>query len=76
MTTRRKNNRPISAIKSELITLLEFTRVSVKKFPKTTDKVLTHMDLSDEAFMDEINVLADAVNFDFDDPNDEDDELS
>ena len=54
---------------------MEFIRVAVKGFPKTTDKILTHMDLSDEAFMEAANALAAEVSFDFDEElNKEDDE--
>jgi hypothetical protein len=40
-----------------VITVLEFIRVAVTEYPKTTDKILTHMDLADEAFDEEIDVL-------------------
>ena len=40
-----------------VITVLEFVRVAVTEFPKTTDKILTTMDLADEAFDEEIDVL-------------------
>jgi hypothetical protein len=67
--------RPIDHFSDELVTMLEFVRVAVKGFPKTTDKILTHMDLSDEAFMEAVNALAAEVSFDFDEePDDEDDE--
>lgn len=39
------------------VTVLEFIRIAVTHFPKTTDKILTHMDLSDDGFDDEIDVL-------------------
>jgi hypothetical protein len=62
----------IETVKSELITLLEFVRVAVKGFPKTTDRILDHMDLNDDAFMEEIQTLCDQVDFDFDEePEDE-----
>ena len=68
-------SRPIDYFTDELVTILEFLRVAVKGFPKTTDKILTHMDLSDEAFMEAVNTLAAEVSFDFDEePDDEDDE--
>ena len=66
---------PIDHFSDELVTLLEFVRVAVKGFPKTTDKILTHMDLSDEAFMEAVNALGAEVSFDFDEePDDEEDE--
>jgi hypothetical protein len=66
---------PIDHFSDELVTLLEFVRVAVKGFPKTTDKILTHMDLSDEAFMEAVNALAAEVSFDFDEePDDVEDE--
>lgn len=67
--------RPIDHFSDELVTLLEFIRVTVKSFPKTTDKILTHMDLSDAAFMEAVNALAAEVSFDFDEePDDREDE--
>jgi len=62
----------IHAFKSELITLLEFVRVAVTEFPKTTDKILDCLDLNDEAFMEEIQTLCRQVNFDFDEKADDD----
>jgi hypothetical protein len=62
--------KPIDHFSSELVTLLEFVRVAMKGFPKTTDKILTHMDLADEAFMEDINALAAEVSFDFDEEPD------
>jgi hypothetical protein len=64
--------RPIDHFSDELVTLLEFIRVAVKGFPKTTDKILTHLDLSDEAFMEAVNVIAAEVSFDFDEEPDDD----
>jgi hypothetical protein len=46
-----------SGLKSALITALEFIRVVVETMPKTREKVLTEMDLSDEGFDDEIDTL-------------------
>jgi hypothetical protein len=62
---------PIKAVESEIITLLEFVRVAVTEFPKTTDKILDCMDLNDEAFMEEVNTLCRQVNFDFDEKADD-----
>lgn len=64
---------PIDAFKDELVTILEFIRVAQKGFPSTTDKILTHMDLSDEAFLEAANTLAAEVSFDFDDDGTDDD---
>lgn len=63
---------PISAIESDLIEVLEFVRVAVSAFPKATDRILTVMDLSDEAFREAIDSVCAAVDFDFND-NGEDD---
>jgi len=46
-----------SGLKSALITALEFIRVVVETMPKTRERVLTEMDLSDEGFDDEIDTL-------------------
>jgi hypothetical protein len=40
-----------------VITVLEFIRHAVESYPKTTDHILTAMDLSDAAFDEEIDVL-------------------
>mgnify|MGYP003341360303 CR=1 FL=1 len=64
---------PIKAVKSELVTLLEFVRVAVTEFPKTTDKILDQLDLNDEAFMEEIQTLCRQVDFDFDEKDPSDD---
>jgi hypothetical protein len=63
---------PISSFSAELITLLEFARVAVKEFPRAADKILDHMDLSDEAFLEDVQTLCKQVEFNFDE--DEDDE--
>jgi hypothetical protein len=68
-----KINQPIKIIKNDLITILEFIRVAVTEFPKATDHILTHMDLSDEAFKETYVMVASAVDFDFDDDGDNDD---
>lgn len=68
-----KTNQPIKTIESELITLLEFVRISRAECPKATDKILTRMDLSDEAFDEELAVIGAAVDFDFDDDGGDDD---
>lgn len=67
-----KLNRPIKAVESDLITILEFVRVAVKKFPKATDRILSHMDLSDEAFKDAYVMLASTIDFDFEDDGGDD----
>lgn len=64
---RRKNKRPISDFESELLTVLEFARVASKQFAKTADKILSEMDLSDEAFHEDIKTLGDVIGFDFED---------
>lgn len=69
-----KLNRPIKAVEGDLITILEFVRVAVKQFPKATDMILSHMDLSDEAFKDAYVVLASAIDFDFEDEGADDKE--
>ncbi len=69
-----KTRLPISSIESELITILEFVRVALKHFPKATDRILTHMDLADEAFVDELRPVCDAVGFDFTDPKDDEED--
>lgn len=70
-----KTSRPIRSIESDLITILEFIRVAVKEFSNTTDQILTHMDLSDDAFEESYLALGDAVDFVFeDDGEDEDDD--
>lgn len=64
MTT---NRQPIKAIESDLVTILEFVRVAVKKVPKTVDEILSHMDLSDDAFEEAYLALGDAIGFAFED---------
>lgn len=64
MTT---NRQPIKAIESDLVTVLEFVRVAVKKFPGAVDEILRHMDLSDDAFEEAYLALGDAIGFDFED---------
>jgi len=64
---------PVTSFKSELITLLEFIRVAATEFPKTTDKILDHMDLNNEAFMDEVKTVCRQVQFDFDEKDSGDD---
>jgi hypothetical protein len=44
-------------MQSALITALEFIRVVVETMPKTRERVLTEMDLSDEGFDEEIDTL-------------------
>lgn len=67
-----KLNQPIKVIKSELITVLEFIRIARGEFPKTTDKILSHMDLSDEAFDEVLGAIAAFVDFDlYDDGGDD-----
>jgi hypothetical protein len=46
-----------SGLPSALITALEFIRVVVTDMPRTRERVLTAMDLSDEGFDDEIDTL-------------------
>jgi len=69
-----KTNQPIKAIESELITALEFIRVARAECPKATDKILSRMDLSDEAFDEELAAIAAVVDFDFDDDGGDDDD--
>lgn len=66
MTT-KVDRRPISAFTSELLTTLEFIRVAQTRYPKATDMILSHMDLADAAFLEDIKALGDAVGFDFND---------
>lgn len=69
------NNRaPIKAIESDLITVLEFVRVATRKFPRATDELLSHMDLSDDAFEEAYLALGDAIGFDFEDEGHDDGE--
>lgn len=71
MTSQKKKTRqPISSIESELITALEFVRVASTYYLETTDKILTAMDLNDEAFHEDMKKLGDAVEFDFDEYTD------
>ena len=44
------------AVHNAVVTALEFIRIVVG-MPKTREKILTEMDLSDSAFDDEIDVL-------------------
>jgi len=53
---RKKPTLP-SGMQSALITALEFIRVVVETMPKTRERVLTEMDLSDEGFDEEIDTL-------------------
>lgn len=46
-----------AGLQSALITALEFIRVVVTDMPRTRERVLTAMDLSDEGFDDEIDTL-------------------
>jgi hypothetical protein len=46
-----------SGLQSALITALEFIRVVVTDMPRTRERVLTAMDLSDEGFDEEIDIL-------------------
>lgn len=62
---------PIDSFENEIVTLLEFVRVAVKEFPRATDSILSHMDLSDEGFMEDVDVLCAQVDFDFDEPDEE-----
>lgn len=66
MTT-KVDRRPISSFTSELLTALEFIRVAQTRYPKATDMILSNMDLSDEAFREDIKTLGDAIGFDFND---------
>jgi hypothetical protein len=53
-----KKQQPLpSGLQSALITALEFIRVVVTDMPRTRERVLTAMDLSDEGFDDEIDTL-------------------
>ena len=53
-----KKQQPLpSGLQSALITALEFIRVVVVDMPRTRERVLTAMDLSDEGFDDEIDTL-------------------
>jgi hypothetical protein len=70
---RKKNKRPISEFESELLTALEFVRTALAHYPKATDRILTDMDVSDEAFREDIKILGDAIGFDLDDDGTADD---
>jgi hypothetical protein len=71
MTKQKKKTRqPISSIESELVTALEFVCLTSTYYLKTTDKILTAMDLNDEAFREEMKKLGDAVGYDFDEYRD------
>lgn len=73
MTSQSKKARqPISSVESPLITALEFVRVALAQYPNTADKVLTYMDLSDEAFQEDMKTLGDAIGFDFNDSGETD----
>ena len=53
-----KKQQPLpSGLEAALVTALEFIRVVVEENPRTREQVLTAMDLSDEAFDDEIDTL-------------------
>ena len=53
-----KKQQPLpSGLQSALITALEFIRVVVVDMPKTRERVLTAMDLSDAGFDEEIDIL-------------------
>jgi hypothetical protein len=53
-----KKQQPLpSGLQSALVTALEFIRVVVTDMPRTRERVLTAMDLSDEGFDDEIDTL-------------------
>lgn len=53
-----KKQQPLpSGLQSALITALEFIRVVVVDMPRTREKVLTAMDLSDRGFDEEIDTL-------------------
>ncbi len=68
MTSQNKKTRqPISSVESPLITALEFVRVALAQYPDTADKILTYMDLSDEAFQEDMKTLGEAIGFDFND---------
>lgn len=67
---KKKTHQPISSIESELVTALEFVRVASTYYLGTTDKILTAMDLNDEAFQEDMKKLGDAVDFDFDEYTD------
>jgi hypothetical protein len=62
---------PIDSYAGELVTLLEFVRVAVTKFPRTTKEILDRMDLADEALMQDVETLCKQVNFDFHEPREE-----
>jgi hypothetical protein len=64
---RTKNKRPISEFESELLTALEFVRTALAHYPKATDRILTDMDVSDEAFLEDIKMIGNAIGFDIDD---------
>ena len=53
----RKQQPLPSGLQSALITALEFIRVVVTDMPRTRERVLTAMDLSDAGFDDEIDTL-------------------
>lgn len=69
-----KTNQPIKAIESDLITILEFIRVAEEQFPVETDKILSLMDLSDEAFSDAYIAIGEAIGFDFEDEGEDEDD--
>jgi hypothetical protein len=53
-----KKQQPLpSGLQSALITALEFIRVVVTDMPRTRERVLTAMDLSDRGFDEEIDTL-------------------
>jgi hypothetical protein len=53
-----KKQQPLpSGLQSALVTALEFIRVVVVDMPRTREKVLTAMDLSDSGFDEEIDIL-------------------
>ena len=53
-----KKQQPLpSGLQSALVTALEFIRVVVTEMPRTRERVLTAMDLSDEGFDEEIDTL-------------------
>lgn len=68
-----KTNQPIKTIESDLVTILEFVRVAVKAFPVEADRILSFMDLADDAFEEAYLALGDAVEFDFEDEGEDND---
>lgn len=50
------------SVYSAVVSALEFIRVAVTEYPKTTENILTNMDMSDEGFDEEIDVLEKALN--------------